>query len=141
MTIRIDRIQELRRMAVSIRDNPLLDAQGRPIKFDMADWYSAHECGTTACLAGHMPFWPAFQKDDWKHEHGAPCLFDADVPRSSRTYFGTDDVFFSVFVGHYYDSDNASGGEDPSVKCLNDVTIDEVIARIDEILARHTVEA
>jgi hypothetical protein len=129
----LDRVRELRTMAVHIRDNPLLDDKGEPIKFDMSDWVqktdttvNGNHCGTAACLAGHMPFWPAFKNDGWKLDREyRPTLRSVEGIRAASTqYFGTPEIYERVFLGY-----GAS---------LRNVTIHDVIRRLDEIIAQNS---
>jgi hypothetical protein len=131
----IERVRELRTMAAHIRDNPLIDDKGEPIKFDMSDWLQETDttvdgkhCGTAACLAGHIPFWPAFKNDGWYLEHGVRPLLrgSPSISISTLNYFGTDRLYNGVFGAESYRTP------------LSQVTINDVIERLDALIARNS---
>jgi hypothetical protein len=132
MRMNTENVRELRAMMVSLRDNPLLDEQGHPVKFNMAIWNDKKTCGTSACAAGHMPYWPAFRNAGWKAtEYGDILLNGEEVEEAGEEFFGTNLIYRHIFMGSYTDEDGE--GID-----LESVTVSMVIDRIDAILAGQT---
>lgn len=123
----VERVQELRRMLVHIRDSPLYDVNGHPIMWNLAIFHMSDTCGTSACALGHMPYWEPFAGDKWCAVGGNITQYD-ETKGFKRYDFDAAQHYFGITLDQ---ADGLFAGWYPSIR---DATVEDVIDKVDRLL-------